>query len=114
MKTTVWATFAVPGLHMWKDARNYLVHPHRHMFHYKVELSVDGLDREVEFIELKERARHIAATEQLLGGRVVVGASCEMLAKGMITELRGTYGARDYCVTVSEDEENGATVTASF
>ena len=60
MKTAIWVTFQVEGIHQWKDATNYLRHPHRHMFHFRVELSVTHDDREVEFIKLKHELIDVA------------------------------------------------------
>ena len=111
MKTAIWVTFQVEGIHQWKDATNYLRHPHRHMFHFRVELSVTHDDREVEFINLKNDLLNFAR-ERMFPDEPV-GLSCEMAAKVMITNLRATYGNRDYVVEVSEDGENGAKVSCN-
>lgn len=110
----IWTTFVSPGLHKWKDATNYLQHPHRHLFHFRVEVGVTELDREIEFIVLKETVEKFVTEELLFRGYVCILASCEMLAQWIIEYLQGLYGIdRGYIVSVSEDGENGATVTSS-
>ena len=106
----VWCQFQAPGIHYWKDADNYLQHPHRHMFHFRAEVEVTEEDREIEFIEMKEKAERYIRGYVLLDGMAPVQSSCEMLARETIDFLRSLYGKRHYCVSVSEDGENGATV----
>ena len=111
MKTAIWVTFQVKGIHRWKDAKNYLRHPHRHMFHFRVETSVTHDDREIEFIDLKEDLMDVASTRIFPGWTVTT--SCEAAAKEMVAYLKANYGDRDYTVEVSEDGENGAKVSCN-
>lgn len=108
METTIFCTFRVDGLHQWKGTSSYLKHPHRHMFHFRVDMSVTHDDREVEFIALRRAVMEHAKT--LLPDRAVE-LSCEMLAKDIIAWLNRYYPRRQYKVEVSEDGENGATVS---
>ena len=108
MRTSIWCTFQVSGVHCWPGAPNYLQFPHRHLFHYRVEMSVWHDDREVEFIQWKDELAQFVRTEVLFDS---VFMSCEQLAKNMITHLLLVYGERDYVVEVSEDGENGAKVS---
>ena len=110
MKTAIWVTFQVEGIHQWKDATSYLRYPHRHMFHFRVELSVSHDDREVEFIALKDTLLNMVSNRLL--PKWSVKKSCEMLAKEVIVWMQAEYGDRDYVVEVSEDGENGAKVSS--
>jgi hypothetical protein len=103
-------------MHRWKDAppsRAYLAAPHRHLFGVRVELSVDGLDREVEFHDLKD-----AVISELPDNRVVItddtnpwlGFSCEHHARRIAGLLSSKYPKRLIRVTVDEDGECGASV----
>lgn len=109
MNTFIWTTFRVEGIHYWKDAQNYLRHPHRHLFCFKVKCSVSHDDREIEFIAFKKALAHFV--EGLLQGEVQM--SCEHIAKAIIEYLVVNYGNRVYVVDVSEDGENGAEVKRS-
>lgn len=109
--TCIWVTTQFEAIHSWPNAPEkvaYLSHPHRHLFHVRVELEVQHDDREVEFILFKSAITefcqsHFAGTPHHF--------SCEQMAK-----LLGFYVAnlmtpnRKIVVSVSEDGENGATV----
>ena len=52
----IWVTFRKEGIHKYPDAPDgveFLKYPHRHIFHFRVELEVFHDDRDVEFILLK-------------------------------------------------------------
>jgi hypothetical protein len=104
IKKLVWTTLQFTGFHYFQGAEGkeaYLRHVHRHVFHVKAGVYVEGLNREVEFIELKRkvtdfvRERYEDKTWEL---------SCEMLAAEI---MEGCW--LDYC-SVSEDGESGATL----
>jgi hypothetical protein len=106
---TVWVTFQKEGIHCYPDAPEgveFLKHPHRHMFHFRVEMEVFHNDRDVEFILLKREL------EGLFDGNVLEldYQSCEMLAESLINYCTKQYPGRNLTVTVSEDGENGATL----
>lgn len=111
MTRTVWATFRTPGIHFWPEATNYLREPHRHLFHFRVEISVTHGDREIEFIDLGELLSMWVNEQVLEFGYDAVPLSCEQMAEMIIEHLVEVYGDRDYKVEVSEDGENGATVS---
>jgi hypothetical protein len=81
---------------------------HRHEFHVRVDVAVT-LDREVEFIFLKKEAEN---TFRLIGGISddYGSRSCEMLAVELAEKLQ-LKSYKVTSVTVSEDGENGATIT---
>lgn len=111
----VWVRFQQEGWHNWPEApreRMYLRHSHRHMFWYEVRVVMtwSERDRGLEFHDLLEFCR-----EQVRG--TDLGAnSCEMLAEALgRTVLRWldidqSLGTREVIVTVSEDNECGATI----
>lgn len=107
---TIWVTFQKEGIHKYPDAPagvEFLKYPHRHIFHFRVELEVEHNDRDVEFILFKREL------ESLYDNSVMEldYKSCEMMAEELISYIRGTYPGRSVTVTVSEDGENGATLT---
>ena len=101
-------TFQKEGIHKYPAAENipgveFLAHPHRHMFHFRVELEVMHDDRDVEFILFKREleALYDEGTMQL------DYKSCEMMARDLADYIRKTYPDRDLAIEVSEDGENG-------
>src|SRR5262245_59965995 len=109
MNTTIFITTQFEGFHRWKDAPEkfgYLRHWHRHMFHVKVWMEVNGNNRQIEFIDFKSQVdKHIRETYfNKKGDPVPFEWSCEQIAE----QLLETFGAS--CVEVSEDGENGAFV----
>ena len=110
-KTVVEVTVKMPGIHFWADAKppvEYLRDKHRHTFHFTARKQVLGLDREIEFIQLRRNiishleAEHFGDSESL----DFDGMSCEMLAQELVEAF--TLAS----CTVSEDGEFGATVYA--
>ena len=107
-RKTIFVTFQKEGIHRWPDADQFegiefLAHPHRHMFHFRVELQVMHDDRDVEFILFKREleALYDEGTMQL------DYKSCEMMARELAGYIRETYPNRDLAIEVSEDGENG-------
>ena len=110
-KTSIWVTFQKEGIHCYPAAAtdpklesvSFLCHPHRHMFHFRVEMEVFHDDRDVEFIMLKRELEGLynAGTLQLNN------MSCEMIARELLIYLTHTYPDRDLAIDVSEDNENG-------
>jgi 6-pyruvoyl-tetrahydropterin synthase len=95
------------GVHCYPDAPNevaYLRNNHRHMFHVEVEIEVTELDRELEFIMVKNDLQ-----KQFV--RNLDHKSCEMIATEIQSYLKSKYGShRKVNVRVLEDGENGAWV----
>lgn len=116
-QSTVWAQFEFIGFHRWPDAREvlpergYLADLHRHKFFVRVETSVDYPDREVEFHDLRDNAEAFVTLE-VAGRNWTPEMSCEAMAAAILKWFTKAYSQRNfYSVTVSEDNENGATVT---
>lgn len=112
-KTKIWVTFQKEGIHKYPAASGiagveFLAYPHRHMFHFKVCMEVFHDDRDVEFILFKRELEAL-----YVGGALELNnKSCEMLANDLIDYISQTYPGRSVEVSVSEDNENGAIVTA--
>ena len=119
MKTEVYCTLQIEGVHNWPtcpfDEVSYLRVPHRHMFHIKAHKEVTHSDRDVEFIMLKGKVQTYIMEkygiskplEGCYGPNVCVfGAmSCEMIAEELINKFDLSR------CEVNEDNENGAIVT---
>ena len=112
MRTEVFCTLQVEGIHNWPgcplEEVAYLRDPHRHVFHVKAYTTVTHSDRDVEFIMLKHTLLEYLTTTYWHDECkcLYFGAkSCEMIAQ----ELIDSFGL-SRC-EVSEDGENGAVVT---
>jgi len=104
-------TFQKEGIHKYPAALDdpnlknvqFLGYPHRHMFHFRVRVSVNHNDRDIEFILFKREL------ESLYNGIYDIDyKSCEMLAEELIEYIKMNYPGRVVEVGVSEDGENGA------
>lgn len=107
-KKFIWVTFQREGIHMYPDAPEgveFLRNPHRHIFHFRVELEVFHDDRDVEFILFKREleAQYAEGIMQL------DYKSCEMIAEELYEYISEEYPGRDIVINVSEDGENGCT-----
>jgi hypothetical protein len=104
----IWVTFQKEGIHEYPDAPSgvaFLRYPHRHIFHFKVELEVFHDDREVEFILFKRELENLYVKEAL----TLLHKSCEMMSEELALTIQTKYPHRDLIVTISEDGENGST-----
>lgn len=112
LERTIFARFAVPGLHRWahaSGARHYLAHPHRHLFAFEVSVPVMHDDRDIEFHDLQAVARSTFIGEPAEAGNVLFGEeSCEQLALRVAQHVSDHFGVRYVSVAVAEDGENGA------
>lgn len=104
---SIYVQFTKEGIHRYPDAPagvEFLKHPHRHIFHFRVQVDVFHNDRDIEFILFKREleALYSAATLE------VDYKSCEMLAEDLIGYISKKYPGRSIKVDVSEDAENGA------
>lgn len=112
--TSIWVTFHKEGIHKYPAAAtdpkltevSFLAHPHRHMFHFRVELEVFHDDRDVEFILLKRELEGLYTS----GTLQLNNMSCEMIARELLTYINETYRGRNCTINVSEDNENGCTL----
>lgn len=113
----IWVTFQKEGIHKYPAALedpkladvSFLGHPHRHMFHFRVELEVFHDDRDVEFILFKRELEALYSQ----GTLQLDYKSCEMMARDLAKYIQDTYPNRALAIEVSEDGENGCRITWS-
>ena len=104
---SIWVTFQKEGIHQYPGAPEgveFLMHPHRHTFHFKVTIEVFHDDRDIEFILFKRELEALYADSIMDCNN----KSCEMLADDLAEYIQKTYPGRDLIISVSEDNENGA------
>ena len=115
-KSYIWVTFRKEGIHMypaaatdpklatgdWLDV-SFLGTPHRHIFHFKVEMEVFHDNRDVEFIQ----AKRIMERWYSDGTLQLDHKSCEMIARELYARCLEQWPSRCYTIEVSEDGENG-------
>ena len=115
----IWVTFRKEGIHKYPAALtdptlatgdeydvSFLGYPHRHIFHFKVWISVEHSDRAIEFIQFKRWLENLynQGTIQL------DYKSCEMMAEDLYAQISAKYPGREVWIEVSEDGENGALI----
>lgn len=113
----IWVTFRKEGIHKYPAALedpnlktgdqydvSFLGYPHRHIFHFRVYISVMHNDRDVEFIQFKRWL------ENLYGGGTISldYKSCEMMSDELHDIIKAKYPDREVWIEVSEDGENGS------
>ena len=115
----IWVTFRKEGIHKYPAALtdpnlatgdkydvSFLGHPHRHIFHFRVWISVTHNDRDIEFIQFKRWL------EELYNGDQAVlqldYKSCEMMSDDLYDMISKKYPNREVWIEVSEDGENGS------
>ena len=115
-KRQIWVTWQKEGIHKYPAALTdpgladvqFLGHPHRHIFHFRVWIDVFHNDRDVEFIQFKRWC------ESLYSGHGAVLSldykSCEMMADDLYIQIASRYPGRVVHIEVSEDGENGALI----
>ena len=115
-KSFIWVTFRKEGIHKYPQAAtdpklatgdwldvSFLGTPHRHIFHFRVEMEVFYDDRDVEFIQAKRIMERWYADSILQ----LDYKSCEMMAKDLHKMCNLAWPERDDVIDVSEDGENG-------
>lgn len=107
----IFVNFQVEGIHCYPDAKDikgveFLQHPHRHMFHFKVTVEVNHNERDIEFILFKRELEELYK-DGLFNAN---SQSCETLATTLLEYVKKTYNNRDIKVECSEDGENGAII----
>ena len=85
---------------------SFLGYPHRHIFHFKVEIEVFHNDRDIEFIQFKRWLEKLYAEKTLQ----LDYKSCEMMSDDLAEEIGKKYPGRDVIINVSEDGENGSEI----
>lgn len=119
-KRKIWVTFQKEGVHKYPGAEtdpklatgdwddvSFLGVLHRHMFHFRVEIEVAHNDRDIEFIQFKRWLERLYSQ----GTLQLDYKSCEMIAEDIAYEINDKYPTREFSVSVSEDNENGAELT---
>jgi hypothetical protein len=117
----IWVTFRKEGIHKYPAAAtdpslatgdeydvSFLANPHRHIFHFRVWLSVTHNDRDVEFIQFKRWLERLYSGTQ--GVLSLDYKSCEMMADDLYIQIAAKYPGRAVWIEVSEDGENGALI----
>jgi len=118
-KRMIWVTFQKEGIHKYPGADtdpslatgdeydvSFLGYPHRHIFHFKVAVQVFHNDRDIEFIQFKRWLENSFRD----GVMKLDHKSCEMISDELYMLIASRYPNRDIEITVSEDNENGATI----
>ena len=114
IKRWVEVTFQKEGIHKYPAALedpkladvSFLGYPHRHIFHFRVSISVQHNDREIEFIQFKRWLEGLYNSQNSV--LELDYKSCEMIAEDLIEHISEKYPKRDIVVKVFEDNENGA------
>jgi len=113
----IWVTFQKEGIHKYPAALtdpalatgdeydvSFLGYPHRHIFHFKVWISVTHDDRDIEFIQFKRWLEKLYAE----GTLQLDYKSCEMMSGDLFDAISNKYPGREVWIEVSEDGENGS------
>ena len=115
----IWVTFRKEGIHKYPAALtdpslatgdeydvSFLGYPHRHIFHFKVWISVTHNDRDIEFIQFKRWLENLYKD----GTLALDYKSCEMMSDDLHAQIQAKYPGREVWIEVSEDGENGALI----
>jgi hypothetical protein len=116
-KRMIWVTFRKEGIHKYPAALDdpklatgdeydvsFLGYPHRHIFHFKVGITVTHNDRDIEFIQFKRWMEKLYNE----GTLNLDYKSCEMMSDDLYNQIRQKYPHREVHIDISEDGENGA------
>jgi hypothetical protein len=110
----IWVTFRKEGIHCYPSAIDdpvladvkFLGYPHRHIFHFTVEIEVTHNDRDIEFIQFKRWLENLYSNDTL----DLNSKSCEMISDDLYAQIAMKYPQRDVTIQVSEDGENGCRI----
>ena len=111
----IWVTFSKEGIHKYPAAAedpkladvSFLANEHRHIFHFRVYIDVFHNDRDIEFIQFKRWLQGLYNSEVL----TLDYKSCEMIADDLYVQIAQRYPGRCVIIEVSEDGENGCSIT---
>ena len=117
----IWVTFQREGIHCYPAAAtdpqlatgdqydvSFLANPHRHIFHFRIAISVFHNDRDIEFIQFKRWLEGLYSGNQSV--LQLDYKSCEMIADDLYLQIANKYPGRNVIISVSEDDENGAKI----
>lgn len=111
IRTSITISTNFEGFHCYPNAPDevaFLRSVHRHIFYVDVTVQVKHDDRELEFFMVKREIDSFIK-DNLADLNM---KSCEMIGRKILYFLLRRYPNRDaYSIHVSEDKENGATVT---
>ena len=115
----IWVTFRKEGVHCYPAAAtdpnlatgdeydvSFLANKHRHIFHFRVWISVTHNDRDIEFIQFKRWLENLYK-DNILNLDFM---SCEMMSDELYSEISEKYPSREVWIEVSEDGENGSLI----
>ena len=116
---TIFVRFQKEGIHKYPAAAtdpslatgdeydvSFLATPHRHIFHFEVTIEVFHNDRDIEFIQFKRWLENQYSQSIL----ALDYKSCEMISDDLYEVIATRYPNRNIIISVSEDNENGATI----
>ena len=117
---TIFVRFQNEGIHKYPAAAtdpalatgdesdvSFLATLHRHIFHFEVTIEVEHSDRAIEFIQFKRWLENQYSQNILL----LDYKSCEMISDDLYEVIATRYPNRNITISVSEDNENGATIS---
>jgi len=112
----IWVTFQKEGVHKYPAALedpkladvSFLGYPHRHIFHFRVSISVFHNDRDIEFIQFKRWLEGLYSNSNAV--LELDYKSCEMIADDLYRQINLRYPGRHVIISVSEDNENGCEI----
>ena len=122
----IWVTFRKEGIHCYPAAAtdpmlntageydvSFLANPHRHIFHFRVSIDVFHNDRDIEFIQFKRWLENLYSGNNGNNGSVLAldWKSCEMIADDLYIQIADRYPNRNVVIEVSEDGENGCSIS---
>ena len=115
----IWVTFRKEGIHKYPAALtdptlatgdeydvSFLGYPHRHIFHFRVWISVQHNDRDIEFIQFKRWCESLYNNQDAV--LKLDYKSCEMMSDELYDMISQRYPDREIWIEVSEDGENGS------
>ena len=115
----IWVTFRKEGVHCYPAAATdpnlatgdeydvaFLANKHRHIFHFRVWISVTHNDRDIEFIQFKRWLENLYK-DNILNLNFM---SCEMMSDELYSAISEKYPSREVWIEVSEDGENGSLI----
>ena len=123
-KRSIWVTFTKEGIHKYPAALDdpelatgdeydvsFLGYPHRHTFHFKVQIQVTHNDRDIEFIQFKRWLERLyAEVDSSTAVLQLDYKSCEMIADDLYLQINNKYPGRFVVINVAEDNENGCQI----
>lgn len=118
-KRYIWVTFQKEGIHKYPAALDdpnlatgdeydvsFLGYPHRHIFHFKIQIEVFHNDRDIEFIQFQRWLENLYKE----GTLELDYKSCEMISDDLYDQISERYTGRSITINVSEDNENGCRI----